>query len=176
MVDYNRQTNSSSHADILLDQLLRKGCINTSRKTQAFETIGVFLKSVSVPLKYEEDLKCLHESILHYSTSYIKNTLMLSARTTIRGDGSMGRLFQDKDVSNAAKEITREVLGEIGDNYQQRLHIYFGNKEGVITFIYNRVHDAICDYCVEQNKKTLSKNKAKQIVSQNINQKENLND
>ena len=159
------QGHVGSISDTLANRLTSSGCLISSKKHVTVEIINDFLKNFT-PLNYKEDLQCLQESILHYTTARLKE-LVLEARATMLSNGKMGRILNDNDIEESSKEITKNVLEEIGENYRQRLYLYFGNEEGVVTYIFHRVHDSVTDFCMNENKQAISRYKARRIVSEN---------
>ena len=153
---------------MLAGHLVSGGCLSVSSRRKAVEIIKDFMK-VFIPLDYDEDLKCLNESILHHTTAYIKTTMVIEARTHVLKSGDLStRSLHDKDIKKGAKDVTKEVLNEIGDIYRQRLYLYFGDEEGLVSFVYHRVYDAMYDFSRDWNQKVIMKFRSGKFAAESV--------
>ncbi len=62
-----------------------------------------------------------------------------------------GRLMTDKEIEDAAVEITTGIIAELGQPYSEHMHRYFGDDEGMVGYVLTRVRNMLLERALQFN-------------------------
>lgn len=117
---------------------------------------------------FASDSEFLLASINHHVQTYFKQVLQPLA-SVHHSKHSTGRLLKDKEVEDAAVDLTAQVIAEVGEGYALHMSRYFGDEAGLTAYAFSRVHTLLVEEAVKYNDQylqTLSRRGAMKALSE----------
>ena len=147
------------------DALVAAGLVQAARADAAAAIITAHMPKGG-SYSFSADAEFMHSCLEHHVGAYFRQVLEPNALAHHSGQKS-GRLLTDKEMENAAIEITSQVMRELGADYRAHMGRYFGDDAGITTYVFSRVHGSLIETAREFNDQYLAdlnrKMKAKRV-------------
>jgi hypothetical protein len=136
------------------------------------ETVAAVLaalpKDVPAAYAFSADSEFLDSVMTHHVSRYFLQVLAPLAKTQ-HSRKRTGRLIRDEEVETSALEVTTQIFREIGEGYSSLMSKYFGDREGMVAYTFNRVRDALLEAAMKHNEGFL-RDSVRRSIADAINQ------
>ena len=135
--------------------LINAGIVPSSKATEAEELIRLHTARTT-PYNFKNDSEFLMQIMDHHIDTYFGQVIQPAVMSHHTSRQPTGRLLNDKEVEEAAIEITSLVMGELGAGYIEHMFMYFGDTVAITRYIFVRVHAHILQIAIDFNSNFLT--------------------
>ena len=141
-------------SDAIVAALVAAGVVAAGDAERARALVGPLIPRPTT-YNFKQDTEFLHASIEHHVQTYFKQVMEPLAKIH-HAKNQTGRLMRDEEIVNAATELTTQIFRELGREYTQHMYRYFGDEEGLIAYVFNRVQDMLLNEAIRYNDRYLA--------------------
>ena len=136
--------------------LIEVGVVPESARERAQAAVAAALPSPpSGAYAFSSDAEFLLHSLSHHVQTYFKQVMEPLAKIH-HAKNQTGRLMRDEEIVSAATELTTQIFRELGREYSQHMYRYFGDEEGLVAYVFNRVQDMLLNEAIRYNDRYLA--------------------
>jgi hypothetical protein len=139
----------------IVEALVAAGHMRKDAAAAATAIVNQRIPKAVSSFSFSADAEFLQSCMKHHVGTYFKQVLEPMAKAH-HVQGRAGRMMVDKDISEAAVEITTLVISEIGPEYVKHMSKYFGSKASLAEFVYSRVHASLIETASSYNEAYLN--------------------
>lgn len=139
-----------------VEALVEAGVLPAADRDRALSAVTAALPAPpGGAYSFSSDAEFLLHSLSHHVQTYFKQVMEPLAKIH-HAKNQTGRLMRDEEIVNAATELTTQIFRELGREYTQHMYRYFGDEEGLIAYVFNRVQDMLLNEAIRYNDRYLA--------------------
>lgn len=144
------------------DALVQAGLVAAGQADAAAAVISAHMPKGG-SYSFSADAEFLHTCLEHHAGAYFRQVLEPAAMAHHK-QNQTGRMLTDREVEEAAIEITSLVMGELGAEYRFHMQRYLGDEAGITAYVFSRVHGSLVEAARKFNDEYLAQFARKQSV------------
>jgi hypothetical protein len=100
---------------------------------------------------FDADSVFLQHCMSYHVGAYFRQVMEPAARAHRANSKITGKLFRDDEVENAARVLVETIAGELSPGYTEHMYKYFGDLDGLATYLYSRVRGILIEEALKYN-------------------------